>query len=183
MKITFNAPFTVLFSLVAVAMYFLFQADGSIPRIFMLEGDLQLTNWKWYVSLVGYTLGHGSISHLIGNISIILLLGPFVEKRYGTKRLFIMLSITGIVTALVHVMFWDHRLIGASGIVFMLFVLSSLIDMRGNEIPITFILIALLFIGQEIVQSFDDDRISQFAHISGGVMGAIFGFMYRSKGN
>ncbi|MFT5860032.1 MAG: membrane associated rhomboid family serine protease [Flavobacteriaceae bacterium] len=181
MKISFNAPFTVSFSLIAVAVYFLFQANGNIPRIFMLEGDFQLLNWKWYISLVGYTMGHGSVSHLIGNISIILLLGPFVERRYGIKRLLFMLSITGILTALVHITFWDHRLIGASGIVFMFFLLSSLIDMRGNVVPFTFVLILILFVGQEIVQSFQDDRISQFAHISGGVMGAIFGIVYRSK--
>lgn len=181
MRISFNAPFTIAFSTIAVVVYFLFQMDGTIPRIFKLEGDFQFMNWKWYISLFGYTMGHGSISHLIGNISIILLLGPFVEKRYGIKRLLMMLSVTGVLTAFVHIIFWDHTLIGASGIVFMFFVLSSLIDMKGNDIPITFILIAVLFIGQEIVQSFQSDSISQFAHISGGVMGAIFGFAYRNK--
>ena len=181
MRISFNAPFTIAFSTVAVAVYFLFQMDGTIPRIFKLEGDFQLTNWKWYVSTVGYTMGHVSMSHLIGNVSIILLLGPFVERRYGVKRLLGMFIITGILTALVHIIFWEHTLIGASGIVFMFFVLSSLIDMRGNKIPLTFILIAVLFIGQEIVQSFQSDSISQFAHISGGVMGAVFGFAYRNK--
>lgn len=179
MRITFNAPFTLLFSLAAVAFYFLFQADGSIPRIFVLQGDFQLTNWKWYVSLVGYTLGHGSIAHLFGNISIILLLGPIVERRYGTKRLLIMVSITGLVTALVHIIFWEHWLVGASGIVFMLIVLTTLVDIKGNELPFTFILIVLLYIGKEVFAIFDDDQISQFAHISGGVLGTIFGFAYK----
>lgn len=182
MRVTVNAPFSILFSIVAVALYFLFQADGTIPRMLTLHGDFELTNWKWYVSLVGYTLGHASLPHLIGNISIILLIGPFVEKRWGTKRLLYMVSLTGLVTALVHILFWDHRLIGASGIVFMLIVLSSLIDMRSREIPLTFILIVFLFIGQELVKSFAEDQISQFAHISGGILGAIFGFVYRSTG-
>lgn len=182
MRVTVNAPFSILFSIVAVALYFLFQADGTIPRMLTLHGDFELTNWKWYVSLVGYTLGHASLPHLIGNISIILLIGPFVEKRWGTKRLLYMVSLTGLVTAIVHILFWDHRLIGASGIVFMLIVLSSLIDMRSKEIPLTFILIVFLFIGQELVKSFTEDQISQFAHISGGILGAIFGFVYRSTG-
>ncbi len=181
MRITFNAPFTLIFSLLAVVFYFLFQTNGHIPRIFLLQGDFQISSWQWYVSLIGYTLGHGSIPHLIGNISILLLLGPFIEKRYGTRRVFMMVSITGMVTALVHILFWDHSLIGASGIVFMMIVLSSLVDIRGNEIPLTFILIVVLFIGQELLTAFADDQISQFAHISGGVIGAVFGFIYKGR--
>lgn len=183
MRVTVNAPFSILFSIAAIALYFLFQADGTIPRMLMLQGDFQFSDWRWYVSLIGYTMGHASLGHLIGNISIILLIGPFIEKRWGTKRLAIMVSITGLVTALVHILFWDHSLIGASGIVFMMIVLSSLVDMRSKEIPLTFILIVFLFIGQELIRSFGDDQISQFAHISGGVLGAIFGFAYRSVGH
>lgn len=90
-------------------------------------------------------------------------------------------SLTGLLTALVHIIFWDHTLIGASGIVFMMIVLSSLVDLKGKEIPLTFILVVLLFIGQEVRGSFADDQVSQFAHITGGVLGAIFGFAYRSS--
>lgn len=182
MRVTVNAPFSILFSIAAIALYFLFQADGTIPRVLMLHGEFDFKNWEWYVSLVGYTMGHASISHLIGNISIILLIGPFIEKRWGTKRLAVMVVLTALVTAFVHILFWDHSLIGASGIVFMMIVLSSLIDLKGKEIPLTFILIVLLFIGQEVRGSFIEDQVSQFAHITGGVLGAIFGFSYRSAG-
>ncbi len=116
----------------------------------------------------------------MGNISIILLLGPIVERRYGTKRLFFMVSATGFVTAIVHILLWDHTLLGASGIVFMLIVLSSMVEIRGKEIPFTFLLIVLLYIGKEIVAALSEDQISQFAHIAGGVMGMVFGFGYRS---
>ncbi|MCJ8291010.1 MAG: rhomboid family intramembrane serine protease [Crocinitomicaceae bacterium] len=182
MRVTVNAPFSIIFSIAAIALYFLFQADGTIPRMLTLHGDFQFSNWEWYISLVGYTLGHASIAHLIGNISILLLIGPFIEKRWGTKRLAIMFVMAAVITALVHIIFWDHRLIGASGIVFMMIVLSSLVDLKSKEIPLTFILIVFLFIGQELVRSFGDDQVSQFAHICGGVLGGIFGFSYRSAG-
>jgi membrane associated rhomboid family serine protease len=51
-----------------------------------------------------------------------------------------------------------------------------LLHIKGKEVPITFILIVILFLGQEIFSSFKADRISQFAHISGGIIGMIFGF-------
>ena len=180
MRVTVNAPFSILFSIAAIALYFLFQADGTIPRMLTLHGTFDLKNWEWYISLVGYTLGHGSLSHLIGNISIVLLIGPFIEKRWGTKRLAIMCALAAVITAIVHIIFWNHSLIGASGIVFMMIVLSSLVDLKSKEIPLTFILIVFLFIGQELVRSFGDDQVSQFAHICGGIIGAIFGFSYRS---
>jgi hypothetical protein len=44
---------------------------------------------------------------------------------------------------------------------------------------VTFILVALLFIGKEIIQSLNTDQISQFAHIIGGVCGSFFGFINR----
>ena len=114
MRVTVNAPFSILFSIAAIALYFLFQADGTIPRMLILQGEFDFSNWQWYISLIGYTMAHGSIEHLIGNISIILLVGPFVEKRWGTKRTAIMAGLTALLTALVHIIFWDHRLIGAS---------------------------------------------------------------------
>ena len=64
----------------------------------------------------------------------------------------------------------------------MMIVLSSLIDIREKEISVSFILIVLLFIGKEIVESFESDAVSQFAHIFGGVMGVFFGYRYRREG-
>lgn len=181
MKITFRSPVTLIFALLATACYFFLETNGTIPRIFQLHGDFQITNWKWYVSLVGYTLGHASISHLIGNLSIILLLGPLLEKRYGGKNLLLMIVITAVSTALIHIIFWSEHLIGASGIVFMMIVLSSLIDIQGKEIPITSLLIIALFVGQEVIHSFQSDEISQFAHIFGGILGLIFGFQFKKR--
>lgn len=182
MKITFRSPVTLTFTILATALYFLLETSGTIPRIFQLHGDFQVTNWQWYVSLMGYTLGHASITHLIGNFSIILLLGPLLEKRYGAQQLLLMMGITAASTALVHIIFWDEHLIGASGIVFMMIVLSSLIDIQGREIPFTSLLIIALFVGQEVIHSFQNDQISQFAHIFGGVLGLIFGFKFKKRG-
>ena len=42
--------------------------------------------------------------------------------------------------------------------------------------PVTFILILLLYLGQEVMNIFRQDNISQFGHIAGGLIGALFGF-------
>lgn len=182
MKITFNAPITLVFSLICAVVYFLFTSNMP-PRIFVLGGHFDWANWKWYLSLIGYTMGHGSVSHLIGNLSLVLLLGPILEEKYGSKKLLIMIVLSAVITAFVHILFFSHNLIGASGIAFMMITLVSLTNVKGNNIPITFILIFVLYVGGEIYRSFGDDNVSQFAHIAGGVLGAIFGFNVKPNKN
>ncbi|MBA7616491.1 hypothetical protein ES703_23787 [subsurface metagenome] len=59
----------------------------------------------------------------------------------------------------------------------MLILLSSFTNIRAGEIPLTFILVVLLFLAKEIITAFTQDNISQFAHIIGGICGSIFGFL------
>ena len=181
MKVTFNAPFTLIFTLSAVCVFILFHKTGT-PLPFVLYGEFMIKEAIWYPSLFAYTLGHADLEHLLGNFSIILMLGPILEEAYGTKKLILMSMITALITAIFHIIFWDHVLIGASGIVFMFIVLSSLINIKGKELPLTFILVVVLFLGKEIYNAFSSDTISQFAHITGGVIGVIFGYYHKKLG-
>jgi rhomboid protease GluP len=59
----------------------------------------------------------------------------------------------------------------------MLIILSSFVNIKKGSIPLTFILVALLYIGREVASGLlSNDNISQFTHIAGGVCGAVFGF-------
>ena len=82
---------------------------------------------------------------------------------------------------MVHFLFFPNTaLLGASGIVFMMIVMSSLSGMKNGSIPITLILVLLLYIGGEIVNGFVlQDNISQLTHIVGGVCGALLGISMR----
>ena len=58
------------------------------------------------------------------------------------------------------------QLLGASGVVFALILLSSFTSMKEGEIPLTFILVAALYIGQQIYQGiFVNDNVSNLTHI------------------
>ena len=68
-------------------------------------------------------------------------------------------------------------LLGASGIVFMLILLSSLSGMRAGAIPLTLILVAVLYLGGEVVDAITlRDNVSQLTHVVGGLCGACLGF-------
>ena len=87
-----------------------------------------------------------------------------------------MIILTALITGIINVSFYSTGLLGASGIVFMLILLVSFTNNTGGGIPLTFILVAILFVGKELMHSFNNDQISQSAHIIGGLCGSVFGF-------
>ena len=89
--------------------------------------------------------------------------------------------ITALATGLLQFIFFPHSaLLGASGIVFMMIVLSSFTESKGGGIPITLILVVIFYLGGEIIDGLKGaDNVSQLTHVVGGVLGMIFGFLYR----
>ena len=181
---SYNSPVILTFTIIAVIV----QALASIPVLdnthwlFVTMPGTSLLNPLYYFRLFSHAIGHGSWQHLTGNFMMILLIGPILEEKYGSKRLLFMMAVTALVTALINNIFFHNPLCGASGIVFMFILLASCTTSAKNDdkIPITLILVALLYLGQEVINSFRDDNISQMAHIVGGVCGALFG-MYFAK--
>ena len=81
-----------------------------------------------------------------------------------------------------YVFFWNSALCGASGVVFAFILMSSFTSFREGEIPITFILVAVIYLGQQIYEGIVlQDNISNMAHILGGVVGGILGFSLNKK--
>lgn len=177
MKISFDSPIILIFSFLCTGVYLLTAQLNLFTDLFVLMPEWNFSSPTWYFRLFSHTLGHSSMDHLIGNLAFILLLGPIVESRYGGKKLLLMILATALTTALSHLLFFNHGLMGASGIVFMLIILVSLSNFKNKTIPLTFILIVIIFIGREFIGTFQEDNISHFAHIIGGATGAVFGFL------
>lgn len=176
-KIDYNAPVILTFSLLAVAVFILGQiAPAFIGRYFLVRSTMHLFNPLDYFRLVSHVLGHGSVPHLVGNLTLILLLGPILEEKYGSVPLLGMIFVTALVTGIINVLFFSSGLLGASGIVFMLIILVSIVDLEAGSIPLTFVLVVIIFLGGELVNIFRSDNISQMSHIIGGAAGAFFGF-------
>ena len=92
-----------------------------------------------------------------------------------------MTVITAFVTGLLNILIFPTGLMGASGIVFMMILLASFTNFGKGEIPLTFILIMLLYLGREVFNAFRANNISEFGHIIGGLCGSIFGYLQPSK--
>lgn len=186
MRIRYNAPVTLTFALAAALILTIDTVFGAhlIPRYFTLPGAGQF-NWGnpfGYLRLVSYTLGHAGWPHLLGNFSFILLLGPILEEKYGSGRLLVLMLITAVITGLINVIFFPTGLLGASGIAFMMILLISFTNIRSGEIPLTFFLVLIVYLVEQIIPSLGSRNISEMAHIIGGLCGGLFGFTLPTGG-
>lgn len=152
-------------------------AERSTQFLFMTYHS-SLTSPMTYLRLFTHVLGHRGWAHFIGNASYLLLLGPMLEEKYGSRAFLEVIGITALVTGLVnYIFFWNIALCGASGVVFAFIVLASFTGFKEGEIPLTFILVVIIFIGQQVYEGIAvQDDISNIAHIVGGLVGAIIGY-------
>ncbi len=184
-RIAFNAPAVVTFAAVCAAAQLISVLTGgaSNTAVFSVYRS-SLLNPLTYVRCVCHVFGHADWNHLIGNMMYILILGPMIEEKYGTSNTVFVMAATAVVTGIVSMVFFPGvRLLGASGIVFAFILIASITETEDGAIPVTFILVALLYIGQQIYQGiFVKDNISQMGHIVGGITGSVLGFAMRKNG-
>lgn len=136
---------------------------------------------NFWTGILFHVFGHSGMGHYVGNFSLILLLGPALERRYGPHLLALMIFVTALVTGITNVMFFDTMVFGASGVAFMMAILVSMIGAKEGEIRVAAILVVILWIGVEVLASLTPDDIAHFAHIGGGIVGGGFGLLFREK--
>ena len=158
--IRFNAPVVLLFALLSLLVLLLDGWTGGVSttRFFCVYRS-SLADPLTYVRFFGHVLGHSGYSHYMNNMLLLLLVGPGLEEKYGSRNLLMTILVT------------------ASGVVFMMIVLNSFTEMRRGGIPLTMLLVVALYLGNEVVDGLSEsDNISQMTHIVGGLCGVVFGF-------
>jgi membrane associated rhomboid family serine protease len=185
MKLKYNAPAVLSFAIVSAVILLL---SSTLMRGLTLNwfavpgrGGFHPGDPRSWFTLVSHVIGHADWNHLFSNFSFILILGPILEESYGSVSLLIMIILTALVTGILNVLLFSSSLLGASGIVFMMILLASFTNFSRGEIPLTFILVLMIYLGREIFNSFSSNNISEFAHIAGGFCGSLFGFFRLKK--
>ena len=183
-KIQYNSPVILTYVLLCLAALGLARltAGRSTTLLFCVYRS-SLADPLTYVRLFGHVLGHSGWQHFFSNALYILIVGPAVEERYGSRNLLLAMGVTAFVSGAAHcVLAPGSVILGASGIVFMLIFLASLSGMKNGCIPLTLILVAVLYLGQEVFDAlFRNDGISHLTHIIGGGCGTVLGFAMRGS--
>ncbi len=183
-RIDYNSPVILSFFFLSAASLFLGHlTQGYSTGAFFSIYRTSLLDPLMYLRLFTHVLGHAGFTHFINNFLILLIIGPMLEEKYGSNKLLLMMMFTAVVTGLCSIIFFpDHALLGASGIVFMCILLASITNFKANTIPLTFLLVLLIYLGKELYSAlYTKDNISHLTHIIGGICGAAFGFKGKNK--
>lgn len=186
-KFEYNSPVILTYALVCV-VFFVINAItvGKFNSALLTTQPHMGFSLRSILRSVMYIFGHSSMSHLTGNMMLFLLVGPIVEERYGSANLILMIFSTALITSIVNgILPGGSGIIGASGIVFMLIILSAFTSSSGDKIPLSLVLVFLIYVGNEVVTGIikPTDNVSQFGHIAGGICGLIWGFIMQVTGS
>ena len=181
MKLKYNAPATLTFALVATIVLLIDQyiMPGIIEALFTAEGSgtFAYDDVVAYIRMFTHVFGHAGWDHLLSNLTLILLLGPILEEKYGSRPVGWMMVITAFANGLVNAFFFTSALMGSSGVAFMMILLVSFANVRAGEFPLTAFLVVGLYLVKEILGIFRYDDVSQISHLIGAGCGAVFGFV------
>ena len=173
-----NTKYNGVFLLIAVNFftYFLDHILGLqiIKKMYLNYGDFHI------YQLFTMELCHSGWVHISGNMFFIYFFGRLIEEEEGTKFLIFTYFTTGVGAALFSYLF--HSVgsggsVGASGAVFGLFVVGTMVKFKLNWRNI----VEVLILGQFTITSFFSeisnlgryDHIDRWAHVGGGLTGGI----------
>ena len=181
-RLQYNSPVVLSFALLSLGALILGKlTNGATTVKFFSVYRSSLASFYTYPRFFLHVLGHSGYAHYIGNMMLILVVGPPLEEKYGSRSLLWAIAVTALVSGLVQWLFFPRTaLLGASGIVFMMIVMSSLAGMKDGSVPITLLLVLVLYVGKEVVDGVVlADNVSQLTHVIGGICGAVLGMNMR----
>ncbi|MBQ6130003.1 MAG: rhomboid family intramembrane serine protease [Lachnospiraceae bacterium] len=184
MRVSINAPVVLGIVGISFAATLLGYITGGITsRVIFTTYRSALWSPMTYLRAFTHIFGHADWQHFVGNMSYLLLLGPMLEEKYGSRTLAGVVAVTAFSTSFVnYVLFPNVALCGASGVVFAFILLSSFTSFKQGEIPLTFILVSVIFIGQQIFEGiFVRDNVSNLSHIVGGIVGGFLGYEFNLR--
>ena len=185
-RIKFNSPVVLTFVFVSLISLLLGLAtNNASTKLFFSVYRSSPINPLTYIRLFTHVLGHIDWSHYINNMLIILVVGPLLEEKYGSANIVLIIIATAFFSGIANmIMFPQTKLLGASGVVFAFILLSSITSFDQGKIPLTFLLVAVIYIGGQILSAIMvQDSISNTTHIIGGIIGSVFGYFINNRGN
>ena len=84
LRIRYNAPVVLTFALLALAALALGWLTRGWTTLHLFSVyRAPLTDPLTYVRMVGHVLGHADYAHYMGNMMLLLVVGPPLEEKYG----------------------------------------------------------------------------------------------------
>lgn len=185
LKFDYNSPVIISYLIISLIAWLLnVLTKGKTNKLLFSNYRSSIFNPFTYIRLFTHSIGHKDWNHLVSNFLYILLIGPIIEEKYGSINLLIMFLLTSLAISLFNIIFNDYSILGASGNVYMLIVLSSFSNLSEGKIPITLVLICLFYITSEVRDSIleGNKKVYHDGHLIGALCGILYGFLFLKYG-
>ena len=94
-RISFNSPVILVFSIICLLVLGLGYLTGGVSDdLLFCVYRSSFTDPLTYFRFFGHVLGHANWEHFIGNITMILVIGPLLEEKYGSADTLIVILVT-----------------------------------------------------------------------------------------
>jgi membrane associated rhomboid family serine protease len=168
--------------------------DATIGRAFVERFSLK-PDWSEPWRLVTHQFLHADFGHLLGNMIVLLLAGPFAEAGLGRLRFLLGYLAGGIAAGAIHLLLTPDALIGASGAISGAMAMVAVIY-GTRRVPVFYWVfvyfdtarvpaLALLpvWIVNELYQwsTQSGSRVAYTAHLGGFVAGALVAWLIKPK--
>jgi len=189
-KFSFNAPFTLIFSLICIVIFLLdyFVFKGSLSQKYLIcnsaKGDspFNFTSATDYFTLLTHVFAETSFTGLFINIMFLNILSPSLEEKYGGPILLLMAVLSTLISGVLTACIGFAPLTGYKSIILMMIFLSSLTAFQKKDIQVTWVLVIISFILIDIMEGFSSallisKLLTTLINLIAGIAGSLFGFL------
>jgi membrane associated rhomboid family serine protease len=183
-RVTVEAPVIILFCFICVLVHVIQQTIWpDLNRLLAVQDRFDPTNPLQFSSLFTHVIAHdGTLDHIKGNMVHLLLVGPSAEHVYGSPTMLLVIGLVAVTSAWAHILLgsaYTHQL-GASGVVFAVILLNSLVAAVSGTIPLSFLLTASIWCLDELIRFvWKTDNVSHHAHLTGAIVGTATAYYMR----
>ena len=176
--------YSMWIALLLIVVYFLQVFLQGFTEFFILTQDAFMFPWKFLSAI----FLHADLIHLLYNLFALIFFGLILEKLIGSRRFIYLFMISGILVNVISFSFYPSSL-GASGAIMAVLavvaVLRPLMMVWAFGIILPMFLLALIWAIGSVMGVFGlgDSGVGHIAHLSGLVIGAVYGFYLRVRKN
>ena len=206
-KLVKDSPVTICF---ALALLFLFALDTFALGGKLLAGVLTCPGGKEsvpsfnfsalqdYVKLLLHSLGCLSWNAVFFNGTLLLILSPELEERYGSAMLLLMIAISSLVSGVLNACFSSSPVTGQTCIIFMMIFLAGMTELAKKNVRLSRIFVLIFYLIFELYSVYKGSRPGAggqtnailnffkansitFVSLAGGFFGSFIGFLASPK--
>ena len=178
-----NKFYTIWISLILIIIFILQIFINGFTDLFVLNNLAYSQYWRFLTSI----FLHSDITHLLFNLFALLFFGLSLERFLGSKRFLLIFLTSGIIANVIAVNFYESSL-GASGAIYgiigALTIISPFIMVWAFGLIMPLFVMSILYVTADVLRTlgaFGPSNIGSIAHLSGIVIGMIFGFLFKKR--